>query len=55
MCLLTKNTRVSPSRPTRPTKIGADAIAKSFYNAFDLPVTIVRPFNTYGPRQSAAP
>src|SRR5690606_11603077 len=30
-----------------------DAIALSFYNAFNLPVTIVRPFNTYGPRQSA--
>ena len=45
-----------PSQPQSPysaTKIGADAIAKSFYNAFDLPVTIVRPFNTYGPRQSA--
>lgn len=35
------------------TKIGADAIAKSFHNAFDLPVIIARPFNTYGPRQSA--
>lgn len=45
-----------PRRPQSPysaTKIGADAIAKSFYNAFDLPVSIVRPFNTYGPRQSA--
>ena len=35
------------------TKIGADAIAESFYRAFDLPVVIARPFNTYGPRQSA--
>ena len=35
------------------TKIGADAIAMSFYNAFALPVVLVRPFNTYGPRQSA--
>lgn len=43
----------SPQSPYSATKIGADAIAKSFYNAFDLPVTIVRPFNTYGPRQSA--
>ena len=42
-----------PQSPYSATKIGADAIAKSFYNAFDLPVTIVRPFNTYGPRQSA--
>lgn len=42
-----------PQSPYSATKIGADAIAKSFFNAFDLPVTIVRPFNTYGPRQSA--
>lgn len=39
--------------PYSATKIGADAIATSFYNAFDLPVIIARPFNTYGPRQSA--
>jgi NAD dependent epimerase/dehydratase len=42
-----------PQSPYSATKIGADAIAMSFYNAFSLPVTIVRPFNTYGPRQSA--
>lgn len=42
-----------PQSPYSATKIGADAIAKSFYNAFELPVTIARPFNTYGPRQSA--
>ena len=42
-----------PQSPYSASKIGADAIAKSFYNAFDLPVVIVRPFNTYGPRQSA--
>ena len=42
-----------PQSPYSATKIGADAIAMSFYNSFDLPVTIVRPFNTYGPRQSA--
>ena len=42
-----------PQSPYSATKIGADAIALSFYNAFSLPVTIVRPFNTYGPRQSA--
>lgn len=42
-----------PQSPYSATKIGADAIAKSFYNAFDLPVVIARPFNTYGPRQSA--
>ena len=39
--------------PYSATKIGADAIAMSFYNALNLPVTTVRPFNTYGPRQSA--
>lgn len=42
-----------PQSPYSATKIGADAIAKSFYNAFGLPVVIARPFNTYGPRQSA--
>ena len=39
--------------PYSATKIGADAIADSFYKSFDLPVVIARPFNTYGPRQSA--
>ena len=39
--------------PYSATKIGADRIAESFYRSFELPVTIVRPFNTYGPRQSA--
>ena len=39
--------------PYSATKIAADAMAMSFYNAFELPVTIARPFNTYGPRQSA--
>lgn len=39
--------------PYSASKIGADKIAESFYHSFDLPVTIVRPFNTYGPRQSA--
>jgi nucleoside-diphosphate-sugar epimerase len=39
--------------PYSASKIGADAMAMSFFNAFNLPVTIVRPFNTYGPRQSA--
>lgn len=42
-----------PQSPYSATKIGADALAKSFYNAFELPVVTVRPFNTYGPRQSA--
>lgn len=39
--------------PYSASKIGADAMAESFYRSFDLPVTIARPFNTYGPRQSA--
>lgn len=42
-----------PQSPYSASKIGADCIAESFYRSFDLPVTIVRPFNTYGPRQSA--
>ena len=44
---------VQPQSPYSATKIAADAVAMSFYNAFSLPVTIARPFNTYGPRQSA--
>ncbi|MDF1594267.1 MAG: GDP-mannose 4,6-dehydratase, partial [Desulfobacterales bacterium] len=39
--------------PYSATKIGADRIAESYYRSFKTPVTIVRPFNTYGPRQSA--
>ena len=42
-----------PQSPYSATKIGADAMAISFYNAFDLPIVVARPFNTYGPRQSA--
>lgn len=42
-----------PQSPYSASKIGADAIALSFYYSFSLPLTIVRPFNTYGPRQSA--
>lgn len=44
---------LQPQSPYSATKIGADALAMSFYNSFDFPVTVVRPFNTYGPRQSA--
>jgi NAD dependent epimerase/dehydratase len=39
--------------PYSATKIAADALAESFFRSFNLPITIVRPFNTYGPRQSA--
>lgn len=42
-----------PQSPYSASKIGADCMAESFYRSFDLPVTIVRPFNTFGPRQSA--
>ncbi len=44
---------LQPQSPYSASKIGADNMAMSFYNAFDLPVTVARPFNTYGPRQSA--
>jgi len=44
---------LQPQSPYSASKIAADAMAMSFYNTFDLPVTIARPFNTYGPRQSA--
>ncbi|MFH0777206.1 MAG: GDP-mannose 4,6-dehydratase [Candidatus Eisenbacteria bacterium] len=39
--------------PYSASKIGADQLAESFYRSFELPVAIIRPFNTYGPRQSA--
>lgn len=42
-----------PQSPYSASKIGADMIAMSFYNTFGLPLVIARPFNTYGPRQSA--
>ncbi|TRW92995.1 NAD-dependent 4,6-dehydratase LegB [Candidatus Methylobacter oryzae] len=44
---------LQPQSPYSASKIAADAMAMSFYNAFGLPLTIARPFNTYGPRQSA--
>ncbi len=48
-----ENHPIQPQSPYSASKIGADAMAMSFFNAFDLPLTIARPFNTYGPRQSA--
>lgn len=48
-----ENHPMQPQSPYSASKIAADSMAMSFYNAFDLPVTIARPFNTYGPRQSA--
>ena len=44
---------LQPQSPYSASKIGADCMAMSFFNAFALPVVIARPFNTYGPRQSA--
>jgi len=44
---------INPQSPYAASKASADYLAKSFYLSFDLPVTIVRPFNTFGPRQSA--
>ena len=46
-------TRCKPRAPTRPRKIAADQLAQSYHASFGLPVVIVRPFNTFGPRQSA--
>lgn len=50
---ITENHPFQGQSPYSATKIGADRLAESFYRCFGLPVTIVRPFNTYGPRQSA--
>jgi NAD dependent epimerase/dehydratase len=44
---------MQPQSPYSASKISADAMAMSFYNSFEFPLTIARPFNTYGPRQSA--
>lgn len=48
-----ENHPLQPQSPYSATKIGADAIARSFWYSFNLPVVVARPFNTYGPRQSA--
>jgi NAD dependent epimerase/dehydratase len=42
-----------PQSPYAASKVGADALALSWHRSFDVPVTVLRPFNTYGPRQSA--
>ena len=44
---------LSGQSPYAASKIGSDQLALSFHNSFDLPLTVIRPFNTYGPRQSA--
>lgn len=48
-----ENHPLQAQSPYSATKIGADALAISYHKAFNVPVTVVRPFNTYGPRQSA--
>ena len=48
-----ENHPLQPQSPYSASKIAADSMAMSFWNSFQLPVTIARPFNTYGPRQSA--
>jgi NAD dependent epimerase/dehydratase len=50
---ITEDHPLQGQSPYSATKIGADQIALSFYHAFDMPVAVIRPFNTYGPRQSA--
>jgi len=50
---ITEQHPLNAQSPYAATKIGADQLALSFHQSFDLPVTVLRPFNTYGPRQSA--
>lgn len=50
---ITEEHPINPQSPYAATKTGADFVALSFYRSFDLPVAIIRLFNTYGPRQSA--
>ena len=50
---ITEDHPLQGQSPYSASKIGADQIAMSFYSSFDTPVAILRPFNTYGPRQSA--
>jgi NAD dependent epimerase/dehydratase len=50
---ITEHHPVNPQSPYAASKAGADFLALSFHKSFNTPVTVVRPFNTYGPRQSA--
>ena len=50
---ITEDHPLQGQSPYSASKIGADQIAMSFYSSFDTPIAIIRPFNTYGPRQSA--
>ena len=49
---ITEEHPINPQSPYSATKASADFLALSFYRSFNLPVSIIRPFNTYGPRQS---
>lgn len=50
---ITENHPLNAQSPYAASKIGADQVALSFHKSFDMPVSVIRPFNTYGPRQSA--
>jgi len=50
---ITENHPINPQSPYAATKAGADLLVLAFYRSFNLPISIIRPFNTYGPRQSA--
>lgn len=50
---ITETHPLQPQSPYSASKIGADALAMSFWHSFKFPISVVRPFNTYGPRQSA--
>ena len=52
MVAISENSPVISRSPYSASKIGADQIAYSYFSTYDLPVSIIRPFNTYGPRQS---
>ena len=50
---MSENHRIHPQSPYAASKVAADALALSYFHSYGLPVTILRPFNTYGPRQSS--
>lgn len=49
---ISESHRINPQSPYAASKVGADALALSYFHSFGLPVTVLRPFNTFGPRQS---
>ncbi len=50
---INENHPINPQSPYAATKVSADSLCISYYKSFNLPVTIIRPFNTFGPRQSS--